>query len=66
MSLHREANAELVGRKIFVMYSSMRRPPTVFATKGRHRAQSMIVSGTEENPAYAVINIRLRNIPEGR
>lgn len=66
MSIHREANAELVGRQIIVVYSSIGRRPSVFATKGRHRAQHMVVLGTEENPAYAIINIRLSNIPEGR
>jgi len=66
MAIHREVNATLVGRKIFVIYSAMGKRPSVFATKGRDRGQSMVVTGTEDHPAYAVINIKLRYVPVRR
>jgi len=66
MSIHRELNATLVGRKIFVVYSAMRKPTSVIATKGRHRAQSIVVTGTEDQPAFAVINLKLHYIPVRR
>jgi len=64
MPVHIEPNATLLGRKILVAYSSLKRKPTIIATKGRHNAQCMIVQGTDEVPAYAVIDVKLHYIKE--
>ena len=66
MPIHRELNDTLLGRKILVVYSAMKKPPSVIATKGRHRAQSIVVTGTKDQPAFAVINLKLRNVPVRR
>ena len=63
MRIHREPNAELVGSKIIVVFDRIRKGPDLLATAGRHRAQYMIVEG-EDNPALAVIDVKLHYIPE--
>lgn len=63
MNIHREANAELVGSKIIVVFDIIRKGPNILATRGRDRAQYMIVEGKDE-PAFAVIDVKLHYIPE--
>lgn len=63
LTIHSEANATLLGRKILVTYDNVKKSPTLLATKGRDNAQYMIVEGTEK-PAFAVINLKLSYIKE--
>lgn len=63
MTVHREANATLLGKKIIVVCDKIGKGPCLFSTKGRHRAQYMIVEG-ESKPAYAVIDLKLRYVKE--
>lgn len=64
MPIHREANATLLGRKILVVYDAIRRGPSLVSTKGRHNAQSMEIEGSDERPAFAVIDVKLHYVKE--
>lgn len=61
MEIHREANATLLGQKILITYDKIKTAPTLYATRGKHNAQYMIVEG---EPAYAIIDIKLHYIKE--
>ena len=63
MSVHREANATLLGRKILVTYDELSKQPHVYATRGRHRAQYMVVEGKTE-PARAIIDVKLHYVKD--
>ena len=63
LSIHREANATLLGTKIIVTYDNIKRGPTLYATTGRDNAQCMTVEGKDE-PAFAVIDVKLRYIKD--
>ena len=63
MTVHREANAILLGRKILVVCENISKGPCLYATKGRHNAEYMIVEGSSK-PAYAVIDVKLSWIKE--
>lgn len=63
MSVHREANATLLGRKILVIYDEISRGPDVYAARGRDRAQYMVVEGKTE-PARAIIDVKLSYVKE--
>jgi len=63
--IHREANANLLGRKILVVCDRITKGPKLLATKGRHNAQYMIVMG-EDKPVFAIIDLRLSYVKERR
>ena len=63
MNVHREANATLLGEKIIVVCDAITKGPCLYATRGKHNAQYMIVEGRYK-PAYAVIDVKLRYIKE--
>lgn len=63
MTVHREANATLLGRKILVVCDEVSRGPCLYTTKGRDNAQYMIVEG-KSKPAYAVIDVKLHYVKE--
>lgn len=58
MTVHREANATLLGRKIIVVCDKITKGPHFLATTGRDKAQYMEVKG-HSKPAYAIIDVRL-------
>ena len=58
MTVHREANATLLGDKLLVVYDGIKKKPTMYPTSGRHNAQIMIVEG-DNQPAYAIIDYKL-------
>jgi hypothetical protein len=55
---HTEPNATLLGEKIIVVCDAITKGPLLLSTKGRHRAQYMVVEG-QSKPAYAVIDVML-------
>jgi len=63
VTVHREANASLIGQKILVVCDEVTKGPWLYATKGRHNAQYMVVEG-ESKPAYAMIDVKLRYVKE--
>jgi len=63
LTVHREANATLLGRKILVVYDVLSKRPCLYSTRGKDNAQYMIVKG-KSKPAYAVIDIKLRYVKE--
>ena len=63
MNTHREPNATLLGEKIIVVCDEITKGPSLFATRGRHNAQYMVVEGRSK-PAYAVIDVKLSYIKE--
>jgi len=63
LKVHREANATLLGRKILVVYDSIKKGPCLYSTGGRHNAQYMVVEGSSK-PAFAVIDVKLRYVKE--
>jgi len=63
LTIHREANATLLGQKILVVCDTISKGPALYATKGRHNAQYMRVEGGTK-PAFAVIDVKLSYIKE--
>ena len=61
MNIHREANATLLGEKILVVCDVITKGPALYATKGRHNAQFMVVEGGNK-PAFAIIDIKLQYV----
>lgn len=63
MSIHKEANATLIGRKILIVHDKITKKPHVCATTGRDKAQYMVVEGRNK-PAFAIINVKLKRIKQ--
>jgi len=63
LTVHREENATLLGKKIIVVCETISKGPLLYSTKGRNNAQYMVVEG-ESKPAYAVIDVRLSWVKE--
>ena len=61
MTVHREANATLLGEKILIVHDGITKGPALYATIGRHNAQYMEVEGGNK-PAFAIIDIKLRYV----
>jgi hypothetical protein len=63
LNRHMEAGATLLGAKILVVCDKITKGPCILATRGRDRAQYMLVEGGDK-PAYAVIDVKLHYIKE--
>lgn len=59
MTVHKEANATLLGKKILVVHDKISKKPHVCATTGKDKAQYMIVEGRSK-PAFAIIDVKLK------
>lgn len=64
MSIHTNENDTLLGEKILVLYSSIKRGPKKMQTRSRHNAQYMTVEGSRDKPAIAIIDKKLHYIRE--
>jgi len=63
LTVHMEANATLLGRKILVVCDKVSKGPHLYATTGRDNAQYMIVEGRSK-PSYAIIDVKLHYVKE--